>query len=276
MARAKFRSQFDIIQIQNTRERRRIVGDIVLQPTDFYANRTYRDTVVQAMSNFDTHGFVVHPMFMLQPPTRDGHFANVPFRALLPKGLENIAATGLAVSAQRDCLPLIRMQPDVQNQGYAVGYAAAMAVKTDGTYRTLDMRALQRHLVEKKILPESVLSEEDGIPGVPAEDPHFELATIFMSPEERMPGLEEAYDKNPSDIRTARVLAFLGERRVTWMQRHSASRLNKMCRPENLVPPPDPSKPELTPPYLPESAAFYRQPASERELFQVGGRGMQS
>ena len=86
MGRAKFRKQFDVIQIQNTRERRRIVGDIVLQPSDFYANRKYDDTVVQAMSNFDTHGFVVHPMFMLQPPTHDGHFANVPFRALLPRG----------------------------------------------------------------------------------------------------------------------------------------------------------------------------------------------
>ena len=148
MARAKFRKQFDVIQIQNTRERRRIVGDIVLQPSDFYANRKYGDTVVQAMSNFDTHGFVVHPMFMLQPPTHDGHFANVPFRALLPKGLENIAATGLAVSAQRDCLPLIRMQPDVQNQGYAVGYAAAMAAREGKTFRGIDMREVQKHLVE--------------------------------------------------------------------------------------------------------------------------------
>ncbi|MCR4572575.1 MAG: FAD-dependent oxidoreductase [Lentisphaeria bacterium] len=214
MARAKFRKQFDVIQIQNTRERRRIVGDIVLQPSDFYANRKYDDTVVQAMSNFDTHGFVVHPMFMLQPPTHDGHFANVPFRALLPKGLENIAATGLAVSAQRDCLPLIRMQPDVQNQGYAVGYAAAMAAREGKTLRGIDMREVQKHLVEKEILPESVLEETDDIPGVPATDPHYELATIFMSPDEKMADLQAAYDKDPSDIKTAMILAFLGEKRV--------------------------------------------------------------
>ncbi|MBR5025929.1 MAG: FAD-dependent oxidoreductase, partial [Victivallales bacterium] len=214
MGRAKFRKQFDVIQIQNTRERRRIVGDIVLQPSDFYANRKYDDTVVQAMSNFDTHGFVVHPMFMLQPPTHDGHFANVPFRALLPKGLENIAATGLAVSAQRDCLPLIRMQPDVQNQGYAVGYAAAMAAREGKTYRGIDMRAVQKHLVEKEILPESILAETDDIPGVPATDPHYELATIFMSPDEKMADLQAAYDKDPSDIKTAMILAFLGEKRV--------------------------------------------------------------
>ena len=214
MGRAKFRKQFDVIQIQNTRERRRIVGDIVLQPSDFYANRKYDDTVVQAMSNFDTHGFVVHPMFMLQPPTHDGHFANVPFRALLPKGLENIAATGLAVSAQRDCLPLIRMQPDVQNQGYAVGYAAAMAAREGKTFRGIDMREVQKHLVEKEILPESILEETDDIPGVPATDPHYELATIFMSPDKKMADLQAAYDNDPSDIKTAMILAFLGEKRV--------------------------------------------------------------
>ncbi|MBQ9446749.1 MAG: FAD-dependent oxidoreductase [Victivallales bacterium] len=214
MGRAKFRKQFDVIQIQNTRERRRIVGDIVLQPSDFYANRKYDDTVVQAMSNFDTHGFIVYPMFMLQPPTHDGHFANVPFRALLPKDLENIAATGLAVSAQRDCLPLIRMQPDVQNQGYAVGYAAAMAAREGKTYRTIDKRKVQKHLVEKQILPESILEETDDIPGVPATDPHYELATIFMSPAEKLPELQTAYDKDPSDVKTAMILAFLGEKRV--------------------------------------------------------------
>ena len=214
MARAKFHNQFDIIQLQDTRERRRIVGDIILQPSDFYANRKYGDTIVQAMSNFDTHGFVVHPMFMLQPPIKDNHFANVPFRALLPQGMDCIAATGLAVSAQRDCLPLIRMQPDVQNQGYAVGYAAAMAAKEDKTFREIDIRALQRHLVEKAILPEEVLSETDFVPGVPATDPHYEIATIFMSPKEKLPALRAAYKKDPTDIMTAMTLAFFKEKRV--------------------------------------------------------------
>ena len=74
------------------------------------------------------------------------------------------------------------MQPDVQNQGYAVGYAAAMAAREGKTYRTIDKRKVQKHLVEKQILPESILEETDDIPGVPATDPHYELATIFMSP----------------------------------------------------------------------------------------------
>ncbi|MGI5868599.1 MAG: FAD-dependent oxidoreductase, partial [Kiritimatiellia bacterium] len=134
-ARGKYVDAYDIVPILNTRERRRIRGDIVLQPQDFFANRTYTDTINRAWSNFDTHGFIIHPMFMLKPTAHDPRFANVPLRALLPRGFEGIAVTGLGVSAHRDCLPLIRMQPDVQNQGYAAARAAAMAIRGDCSIR---------------------------------------------------------------------------------------------------------------------------------------------
>ena len=44
-------------------------------------------------------------------------------------GLDGILVSGIGISAQRDAQPLVRMQPDVQNQGYAAGVAAAMAAK---------------------------------------------------------------------------------------------------------------------------------------------------
>ena len=119
MSHGKFRDAFDGAQILDTRERRRIIGDLVLQPQDFFANRMYNDTINIAMSNFDTHGFILHPMFMLKPTEHQPYYAKVPFRALLPRNLEGVLVTGLGVSAHRDCMPLIRMQPDVQNQGYA-------------------------------------------------------------------------------------------------------------------------------------------------------------
>lgn len=214
MARSKFSNHFDIGQMPDTRERRRIVGDITLQPQDFYINRKYCDTIVQANSNFDTHGFIVHPMFMHLPTGRDPHFADVPFRALLPKTLENVAVTGLAVSAQRDCMPLIRMQPDVQNQGYAIGLAAADAAKTGCTLRKIDVKALQKKLVEIGILSANVPAETDGVPEINEEDPYCRLSAIFTYPEKHLPALQKAFDDNPSDLESAQLLAFLGEKRV--------------------------------------------------------------
>ncbi len=205
----KFRDHFDLAPMIGSRERRRIVGDLTLQPEDFFAHRTYCDTINIACSNFDTHGFVIHPMFLLKPTAHDPYFANVPFRALLPRNLENILVTGLGVSAHRDCLPLIRMQPDVQNQGYAAGYAAATAVLNGVGLRELDIRAVQRHLVEVAILPERVLNEDEA-PGVPeAEDPYFELARIFRDPEKARVEVLARFQAAPT-VEDARILAFLG------------------------------------------------------------------
>ena len=91
-------------------------------------------------------------------------FANVPFRALLPKGLEGIAVTGLGASAHHDAMPVIRMQPCLQNQGYAVGRAAAVAARKDQNIRYIDIKALQKELVEIGSLPENILSDVDNYP----------------------------------------------------------------------------------------------------------------
>ncbi len=209
-AHHKFADKFDVAQILDTRERRRIVGDLTLQPQDFYAERCYQDTITIARSNFDTHGFIISPMFMLQPPTEDPHFAKVPFRALLPVGLEGILVTGLAVSAHRDCLPLIRMQPDVHNQGYAAGKAAAEAALKKQSLRGLNLRDIQKHLVEKKILPPEILSEEDSLPGPNEDAPYAELAAIFLNPEEALPKLQKKFAEK-KDLWQAQILAFLGD-----------------------------------------------------------------
>ena len=89
---------------------------------------------------------------------------NVPYRCLLPKGLDGILVTGLGTSAHRDAMPVIRMQADIQNQGYAAGVAAAMAAEGGRKLRDIDIKALQKHLVEKGNLPERVLTDKDSFP----------------------------------------------------------------------------------------------------------------
>jgi hypothetical protein len=160
VARDKFKNAYDVGQLVDTRERRRIVGNFVMSPLDILNHRTYPDTIAIAKSNFDSHGFTIHPIFLLRPPDRKEMQVSVPYRCLLPKGLEGILVTGLGVSAHRDAMPVIRMQADIQNQGYAAGVAAAMAAKENRRLRDIDVKALQKHLVEKGNLPESVLADK--------------------------------------------------------------------------------------------------------------------
>ena len=199
--RAKFKEHFDIGALIDSRERRQIIGDLELDPLDFLSGRRYPDTICVASSNFDSHGFTIHPVFMCKAPDKKRLWADVPFRALLPRGLERVIVTGLGMSAHRDALPVIRMQADVQNQGFAAGLIAASAARLDRDLRDLDLRAIQRELVAIGNLPERVLTDQDSFPLPDSEfeeavsgglDSYHGLAVIFSDPERAAPLLETA------------------------------------------------------------------------------------
>ena len=223
LGRDKFRDAYDMGQLIDTRERRRVVGDFVIDPLDIWNHRTYPDTVVICRSNFDTHGYTVHPVFTIRPPDRDDIDVDLPYRALLPRGLDGIIVTGLAAAAHRDAMPVIRMQPDVQNQGYAMGVAAAMLAGQNKSTRQLDVKALQRHLIEKNILPQRVLTDTDSFPIRLGEiidgvrrlaDDYDGIQTALVDPAAAMLPLRMAYAGAASDksrLIYAHVLAMLGD-----------------------------------------------------------------
>jgi hypothetical protein len=161
-----FPSAWDIGKLPQTRERRRVKAEFMVSPIDMLNGRRYKDTISYHVSNFDTHGFTVHPYFIIKQPD-GGHVkynVDLPLRSLLPVGLDGIIVTGLGAGAHRDAMPVIRMQPCLQNQGYAVGYLAAKVVKEDTSVRKLDFRMIQKHLVEIGNLPERVTVDDDSSP----------------------------------------------------------------------------------------------------------------
>lgn len=221
--RSKFSGSYDLAQIIDSRERRRIVGDFIISPLDIWNKRTYPDTIGISRSNFDTHGFTVHAMFALKTPDKEEVFANTPFRALLPKGLDGILVTGLGISAHRDAMPILRMQPDIQNQGYAAGVAGAMAAKANTTVRNIDVKQLQRHLVEIGNIPQSALNDRDSYP-MPLEpiqaavqrvaNDYDGIPVILAQPEEALPLLRDAYAKAPDEkarLIYAHILGMMGD-----------------------------------------------------------------
>jgi len=221
-SKGKYPDAFDHGRLIDTRERRRIVGDATISLTDQINERTYPDSVCRAWSNFDSHGYTTDPYLVLEHPDKKGIGVYIPFRAMLPKGLDGIIVTGLGISSHRDAVPLIRMQPDIQNGGYAAGVAAAMAAAANIPIRQIDVKALQQHLVEIGNLPENVLTDQDSYPlsderiaqaviGLK----HGRGASIIMTdPARALPLVREAYRAAASDddkLTHARVLAVLGD-----------------------------------------------------------------
>ncbi len=222
-AKNKYADAFDQGQLIDTRERRRIKGEFTMSLLDQVNNRTYPDTVVVSLSNFDSHGYTVEPYLELTHPGKSGFQINVPYRCLLPAGLKGILVGGLGMSVHRDAVPMTRMQPDLQNQGYAEGAAAAMAVKDNVPLRKIDIRKLQKHLIEIGNLPDRVLTDEDSYP-MPIErireavasvkDEYKGAAVILAQPADALPLLRQAYDKAENDkarLIYAHVLAVLGD-----------------------------------------------------------------
>ncbi len=159
----KFKGRYDICKLPQTRERRRQVGEYTVSLYDILNKRRYEDTISYHIGSYDSHGYTIDPIFVLKPETdRDTYYrSDVPLRCLLTKGLKGLVTTGLGASVERDVLPVIRMQACTQNQGYAVGYLAATAVKENKEIRQVDIKKIQKHLVDIGSVPERVLTDED-------------------------------------------------------------------------------------------------------------------
>ncbi len=166
-------NNYDVGTLIQNRERRRVVGDYVLNYLDQVIGRTFPDAIVLSGSDYDSHGYPSSSFFALLPhdevSRKENHPAPggtcyTPYRCLLPKNLDGILVTGLGISMERDASAMIRMQLDLANQGYAAGVAASLAITSNKSLRKIDINEFQQHLVSKGNLPETVLKQIDSFP----------------------------------------------------------------------------------------------------------------
>lgn len=226
----------DMAQLVDTRERRRIVGDYILTTMDILLHRKFPDTISHHRSNFDAGALPISEMLYIKDMKGPVYTCDMPIRCLTPKGIEGLLVVGLGASAKRDAMTLTRMQPDLQNQGYAAGVAAAYAVaQTGGILRDLDIKQVQAELVAKGNLEQRVLTDVDSFPlnvekldsavtrledltiDVHQRQEYDEtfpaLAAVMSHPAQSVPLLAEAYQQSTNrddKIHYARILAVLG------------------------------------------------------------------
>jgi hypothetical protein len=181
------KAKWDILPMAQIRETRRIKGDYVINELDVNAGRTYRDVIAVSLSAFDPHGYYSSDYAFggLMPSTKhvkQSVTAYIPLRAILPAGLENILVVGRCHSMTHDVQAMIRMNPDVINEGYAAGYAAALCVQHGTPPRQVNITELQSHLVTKKILPAEDLPRIATDMSEPSDK---ELAAAAADPSQR-------------------------------------------------------------------------------------------
>lgn len=127
------------------RESRRIVGEYVLTAEDLLSARKFDDCIARGSYSVDIHdpdgGDTV--IKRLKP----GESYDIPYRSLVPKGIDNLLIAGRPISSTHEAHSAIRVIPIAAAIGEAAGAAAALCIKNDTTPRKLDVAVLRQVLL---------------------------------------------------------------------------------------------------------------------------------
>ena len=128
------------------RETRRIAGDHVLTAAELLQPARFDDAVAAGAYPID-----IHPASggeLRYRPLGEDHSYQIPYRSLVPVGLDNVLVAGRGVSASHQALAAIRVMTISMAVGQAAGTAAALAAagREMADMRAVDVTTLRRLL----------------------------------------------------------------------------------------------------------------------------------
>lgn len=127
------------------RESRRVRGDHVLTEQELLLPTPFDDAIACGAYPID-----IHPASggaLVYTPMGADHAYQIPYRSLIPQGLDNALVAGRGISATHVALAAIRVMTITMAVGQAAGTAAALACRAGGAVRAVDgdqLRALLR------------------------------------------------------------------------------------------------------------------------------------
>jgi len=126
------------------RETRHIVGDYTMTEDDVLGGRAFADGIACGTFAIDIHP----PEGEKQIYTGSGKAVyEIPYRACLPQGLNNLYVAGRSISATHAAFGSARVMATAMGIGQGIGTAAALAVKNGQTNREVDVAVVRRMLL---------------------------------------------------------------------------------------------------------------------------------
>ncbi len=139
--------------LMGVRESRRLRGGYTLNEDDVLEGRQFDDQVFRYACFVDIHEPKPGARSRLADRRLDpGRSYGVPFRCLLPAGVENLLVAGRCLSATHAALASVRMIPSCMAMGQAAGTAAALAARRHLPARQTDPAELRRLLAAQGVL----------------------------------------------------------------------------------------------------------------------------
>jgi len=126
------------------RETRRIRGEYVLTGRDILSYKKFDDAVARSNYPVDIHGALDAYENVRRPDLPESErFFEIPYRCLVPKGIDNLLVAGRCLSADFVAQSTARIQPTCRALGEAAGIAAALCLDKEIPPRSLDGREVR-------------------------------------------------------------------------------------------------------------------------------------
>lgn len=126
------------------RETRTTVGEYVMTGEDILGCRRFEDVITVASYPLDLH----HPQGGGCTLEWCGDCYDIPYRSLLPLGVENLLVAGRCTSATHEAMSSTRVMATCMALGEAAGRAAAQAVQDQLSPRNISVQKLQKSLLK--------------------------------------------------------------------------------------------------------------------------------
>ncbi len=129
------------------RESRKLKGVHILTEDELKNCTEFEDSIALGNYDIDIHNpsgaGTSHYYF------KEGEYYTIPYRALVPKELDNMLVAGRCISATHEAQASIRIMPICACLGEAAGTSIAVAKKTDKTVHSVNVKEVQQKLKEK-------------------------------------------------------------------------------------------------------------------------------
>lgn len=140
-----------VAQTLGIRESRRVVAEYTLTVDDIFNHAKFSDGIGVSNYHLDAHGEANFSAdFMAYKPINPAeHYYEIPFRSLIPKGIDNLLVVGRCAGTDFLAQSTTRIQHTCRYMGEAAGIACRLAIESKCAFRDLDGKMVRKRMADK-------------------------------------------------------------------------------------------------------------------------------